>query len=105
MQLSLTAPARPRYRTIAQHSLYYTAPYGIFAGRDASRRLATFCLHEDALRDEYDDLSELNALQIQSDYVGRLLKPGQEPSEYTDEEASPAILLFDYCYPLRCWSP
>ncbi|XP_034051322.1 membrane-associated progesterone receptor component 2 [Thalassophryne amazonica] len=73
-------------------------PYGIFAGRDASRGLATFCSDKDALRDEYDDLSDLTAVQMESvrewemqimekyDYVGRLLKPGDEPSEYTDEE-------------------
>ena len=70
------------------------APYGIFAGRDASSGLATFCLDKDALRDAYDDLSDFNAVQIQSvrewekqfkekyDYVARLRKPGQEPSEY-----------------------
>ena len=41
-------------------------PYGVFAGRDASRGLATFSLNEEAIKDEYDDLSDLNSMQMDS---------------------------------------
>lgn len=41
-------------------------PYGVFAGRDASRGLATFSLTEEAIKDEYDDLSDLTSMQMDS---------------------------------------
>lgn len=71
-------------------------PYAAFAGKDATRCLATF--NVEVARDEYDDLSDLNSMQMDSvreweiqfyekyQYVGRLLKPGEEPTDYSDEE-------------------
>ena len=73
-------------------------PYGIFAGRDASRMLGTFTLSGDAIIDSYDDLSDLTSAQMDKikewelqftesfPMLGRLLKPGEEPTEYTDTE-------------------
>lgn len=39
-------------------------PYHPFAGHDASRGLATFSL--DTAKDEYDDLSDLNPMEMES---------------------------------------
>ena len=47
-------------------STFIGGPYGVFAGRDASRGLATFSLTEDVIKDEYDDLSDLNSMQMDS---------------------------------------
>ncbi|XP_015904709.1 membrane-associated progesterone receptor component 1 [Parasteatoda tepidariorum] len=71
-------------------------PYASFAGGDASRGLATFSV--EVPKDDYDDLSDLNSMQMDSvreweiqfqekyQYVGRLLRPGEEPTDYSDEE-------------------
>ncbi|XP_041454832.1 membrane-associated progesterone receptor component 1-like [Lytechinus pictus] len=75
-------------------------PYGVFAGHDASRALATFSLEKETLKDEFDDLTDLTSEQMDSvrewemqfmekyDYIGKLLKPGEEPTDYSDEEES-----------------
>ncbi|XP_052866750.1 membrane-associated progesterone receptor component 1-like [Anopheles cruzii] len=73
------------------------ARYSAFGGRDASRGLATFQV-TGSNEDEYDDLSDLNAsemeavrewdVQFREKYivVGRLLKPGEQPTNYSDED-------------------
>lgn len=71
-------------------------PYAVFAGRDASRGLATFSLEDPS--DKYDDLSDLQPSEMESvlewemqftekyDYVGKLLKPGETHNSYSDDE-------------------
>ncbi|XP_017769666.1 PREDICTED: membrane-associated progesterone receptor component 1 [Nicrophorus vespilloides] len=71
-------------------------PYAAFGGKDASRGLATF--NVSASTEGYDDLSDLNTEQMDSireweaqfkekyDLVGRLLKPGEQATNYSDEE-------------------
>ncbi|KAJ8919574.1 hypothetical protein NQ315_002196 [Exocentrus adspersus] len=74
-------------------------PYAAFGGRDASRGLATFQVS--AAGEGYDDLSDLSTMEMDSvkewesqfkekyDLVGRLLKPGEQPNNYSDEEDEP----------------
>ncbi|XP_066602961.1 membrane-associated progesterone receptor component 1-like [Prorops nasuta] len=71
-------------------------PYSAFAGKDASRGLATFDV--EAAMESYDDLSDLTITEMNSmkeweeqfkeryDYVGKLLKPGDTATNYSDEE-------------------
>lgn len=71
-------------------------PYSAFGGKDASRGLATFQIS--VKETEYDDLSDLNTMEMDSvreweaqfkekyELVGRLLKPGESPTNYSDEE-------------------
>lgn len=55
-------------------------PYGLFAGRDASRALATFSMSEESFRNEYDDLTDLTSMQMESvrewemQFTGQLYK-------------------------------
>ena len=54
-------------------------PYALFAGQDASRALATFSMSDDVFRNEYDDLSDLSSMQMESvrewemQFTGKLL--------------------------------
>lgn len=72
-------------------------PYAAFGGRDASRGLATFSVTSSD-KPEYDDLSDLTPMEMESVreweaqfkekyiLVGRLLKPGEQPTNYSDED-------------------
>ncbi|CAL4084292.1 unnamed protein product [Meganyctiphanes norvegica] len=72
-------------------------PYSAFAGHDATRALATFSVND--VKDEYDDLSDLSSTQMDSvrewemqftekyEYIGKFLKPGDQPTEYSDDES------------------
>ena len=80
------------------HLLLLGGPYSVFAGHDASRALAKFEVH--LISDEYDDLSDLTQselnevkeweLQFSEKYtlVGKLLKPGEQPTSYSDDEGT-----------------
>ncbi|KAF2880943.1 hypothetical protein ILUMI_25224 [Ignelater luminosus] len=71
-------------------------PYSVFAGCDASRGLATHSV--ECKTDGYDDLSDLNSMEMESlrewetlfigkyEYVGRLLRPGEQPTNYSGDE-------------------
>ncbi|XP_023013165.1 membrane-associated progesterone receptor component 1 [Leptinotarsa decemlineata] len=75
-------------------------PYAAFGGRDASRGLATF--NVTASGEGYDDLSDLSTVEMDSvkewesqfkekyDFIGRLLKPDEQPTNYSDEEDEPS---------------
>ncbi|KAH8356214.1 hypothetical protein KR200_008291 [Drosophila serrata] len=72
-------------------------PYATFAGKDASRNLATFSVNSND-KDEYDDLSDLTAVEMDSvrewemqfkekyELVGKLLRKGEQPTNYDDDE-------------------
>lgn len=76
-------------------------PYSGFAGRDASRGLATFSV--EPVSDEHDDLSDLKPGEMEQvqewelqfsekyDLVGKLLKPGEEGRSYSDEESEEEV--------------
>nr|ACO10227.1 Membrane-associated progesterone receptor component 1 [Caligus rogercresseyi]ACO10842.1 Membrane-associated progesterone receptor component 1 [Caligus rogercresseyi]ACO11080.1 Membrane-associated progesterone receptor component 1 [Caligus rogercresseyi] len=71
-------------------------PYGNLAGHDASRALAKFQV--DNVSNDFDDLSDLGQEDMDQIrewdtqfsekylYVGKLLKPGEEATSYSDED-------------------
>lgn len=71
-------------------------PYSSFAGKDASRGLATFNVNSAC--EEYDDLSDLSKSELDQvrewseqftekyPIIGKLLKPDETPTVYTDDE-------------------
>lgn len=73
-------------------------PYNLYAGRDASRGLATFSVKPEVIRDEFDDLSDLSPSEMDSlrewetqlgdkyEVVGRLLAPGEAATQYDEDE-------------------
>lgn len=78
-------------------------PYSVFAGRDASRALATFSVDQSQFKDTYDDLSDLKPSQLESvkewemqflekyPVVGKLLKAGEEPTDYTEQVSNSSL--------------
>jgi len=71
-------------------------PYSALAGHDATRAFAKF--ETDLVKEDYDDLSDLTPTEIQGakdweeslsekyDFVGRLIKPGEEAAKYSENE-------------------
>lgn len=74
------------------------APYGVFAGKDASRGFAKFSVDKEVIKDTYDDLSDLTMQEVERvreweqqfeekyPCVGKLLRPGEEPTDYSDDD-------------------
>ncbi|XP_063723080.1 membrane-associated progesterone receptor component 1-like [Symsagittifera roscoffensis] len=77
-------------------------PYHCFAGKDASRGLATMSL-ESSTKEDFDDLKDLSSSELDQlnewemqfkgkyEYVGRLLGPNEKPKDYSETEESSGI--------------